>query len=167
MSIKKAFNTRAAARRRQRRLRARIALFMLAGGVLLVFAGLLALGERGPLAGLIPDRGTPRLQVSQDFVDLGAFWVGEPAQVTFTLTNTGDCPLRIKEQPYVEVVEGCCPPVPAVSSSVIMPGEQASLTLAFTMHAGMGGPHDFRVHLQTNDPAAPERELVVLSDWLE
>jgi hypothetical protein len=34
------------------------------------------------------------------------------------------------------------------------------------MHAGMGGPHDFRVHLQTNDPERPERELVVLSNWV-
>jgi len=33
------------------------------------------------------------------------------------------------------------------------------------MHAGMEGPHDFRVKLQTNDPASPVRELMVLSDW--
>ena len=33
------------------------------------------------------------------------------------------------------------------------------------MHAGMGGPHEFLVPLQTNDPAAPERRLIVRSDW--
>jgi hypothetical protein len=37
--------------------------------------------------------------------------------------------------------------------------------MQFTMHAGMAGPHDFRVTLATNDPAARERELAVRSDW--
>jgi hypothetical protein len=35
----------------------------------------------------------------------------------------------------------------------------------FMMHGDMGGPHDFRVHLETNDPITPSRELVVLSNW--
>jgi hypothetical protein len=39
------------------------------------------------------------------------------------------------------------------------------LTLAFTMHVGMGGAHDFLVPLRTNDPAAPERALRVRSYW--
>ncbi len=34
------------------------------------------------------------------------------------------------------------------------------------MHEGMGGPHDFRVILRTNDPAQPVKELVILSDWV-
>ena len=33
------------------------------------------------------------------------------------------------------------------------------------MPAGMGGPHEFRVHLYTNDPDEPEMVLVALSDW--
>jgi hypothetical protein len=33
------------------------------------------------------------------------------------------------------------------------------------MPEGMDGPHDFRVKVMTNDPDAPEIELVVLSDW--
>jgi hypothetical protein len=37
--------------------------------------------------------------------------------------------------------------------------------MQFTMHAGMAGPHDFRVTLATNDRATPERELIVRSDW--
>jgi hypothetical protein len=37
--------------------------------------------------------------------------------------------------------------------------------LTFTMHRGMGGPHDFRVALATNDPVTPNRELVVRSRW--
>lgn len=33
------------------------------------------------------------------------------------------------------------------------------------MHAGMGGPHEFRVVLRTNDPVEPEKALVAKSDW--
>ncbi len=35
------------------------------------------------------------------------------------------------------------------------------------MHEGMGGPHDFRVHLRTNDPDEPNKELVILSNWVD
>jgi hypothetical protein len=34
------------------------------------------------------------------------------------------------------------------------------------MHAGMDGPHEFRVHLRTNDPAEPNRPLTILSNWV-
>jgi hypothetical protein len=34
------------------------------------------------------------------------------------------------------------------------------------MHPGMGGVHDFRVRLLTNDPKKPENELTVLSNWI-
>jgi len=33
------------------------------------------------------------------------------------------------------------------------------------MHAGMDGPHQFDVHVKTNDPTNPEQVLVVRSDW--
>jgi len=33
------------------------------------------------------------------------------------------------------------------------------------MHEGMEGPHEFRVHVRSNDPVAPEKLLVVKSDW--
>jgi hypothetical protein len=35
----------------------------------------------------------------------------------------------------------------------------------FMMHEGMEGPHEFRVHLRSNDPVTPEKLLVVKSDW--
>ncbi len=34
------------------------------------------------------------------------------------------------------------------------------------MHEGMGGAHDFRVRLRTNDPVEPEKELTILSNWV-
>jgi hypothetical protein len=41
-----------------------------------------------------------------------------------------------------------------------------ALTLDYTMHAGMDGPHRFDVHVYTNDPQNPETVLVVKSDWV-
>jgi hypothetical protein len=40
------------------------------------------------------------------------------------------------------------------------------VSLSFNMHAGMDGPHEFRVHLRTNDPAEPNRQLTILSNWV-
>jgi hypothetical protein len=38
----------------------------------------------------------------------------------------------------------------------------------YTDHAAycMDGPHQFRVHLRTNDPAEPEKLLLVTSNWV-
>jgi hypothetical protein len=33
------------------------------------------------------------------------------------------------------------------------------------MHEGMGGPHEFHLHLRSDDPLEPEKLLVVKSDW--
>lgn len=49
---------------------------------------------------------------------------------------------------------------------VLQPGESTTLSMEFMMHGDMGGMHDFRVHLPSNDPTG-ERELVVLSNWVE
>jgi hypothetical protein len=38
--------------------------------------------------------------------------------------------------------------------------------MRFTMHEGMGGMHDFRLRLLTNDAREPEQEVVVLSNWV-
>jgi hypothetical protein len=34
------------------------------------------------------------------------------------------------------------------------------------MHESMGGEHEFRVLLRTNDPVEPEKELIILSNWV-
>ncbi len=49
----------------------------------------------------------------------------------------------------------------------LKPGETTTLSLRFIMHGDMGGMHDFRVHLATNDPQQPQVELTVLSNWVE
>lgn len=38
--------------------------------------------------------------------------------------------------------------------------------MEFMMHGEMGGRHDFRVHLLTNDPARPDATLRVVSNWV-
>jgi hypothetical protein len=45
-----------------------------------------------------------------------------------------------------------------------MPGQESTVTLRFQMHAGMDGPHEFRVHVRTNDPEMLDQQVVVLSN---
>lgn len=47
----------------------------------------------------------------------------------------------------------------------LQPGQSTTMRLQFMMHEGMGGPHDFRVYLETNDPVEPVKEIALLSDW--
>ncbi len=49
---------------------------------------------------------------------------------------------------------------------VVEPGQQTTLSMSFMMTASMDGPHDFRVHLPTNDTAWGDRTLQVLSNWV-
>jgi hypothetical protein len=49
---------------------------------------------------------------------------------------------------------------------VLRPGESTEISMRFMMHAGMGGPHDFRVRLLSNDAEQSEQELKVLSNWV-
>jgi hypothetical protein len=39
--------------------------------------------------------------------------------------------------------------------------------MEFMMHGDMGGRHNFRVHIFTDDPTEPERMVNVLSNWIE
>ena len=50
---------------------------------------------------------------------------------------------------------------------VLNPGERTLVSMQFMMHGDMGGRHDFRLHLPTNDPAQPSKEVVVLSNWVQ
>ena len=71
----------------------------LGGGLLLIAAVLFARGGSGG--------GTPSLKVDQDQIDYGFVKFGENRQFALQVTNTGDGTLRFKEQPYIEVLEGC------------------------------------------------------------
>jgi hypothetical protein len=50
---------------------------------------------------------------------------------------------------------------------VLQPGESTVVeSTSFTMHEGMDGPHNFAVHLKTNDPGNPDFVVNVLSNWI-
>jgi hypothetical protein len=34
------------------------------------------------------------------------------------------------------------------------------------MHAGMDGQHSFRVHIRSNDPVTPDKQVMILSNWV-
>jgi hypothetical protein len=111
--------------------------------------------------------GAPRLEVDREIVDLGDVQLGKRVEATFRLSNVGDGELVILGAPYVQVVDGCCPPVPALGTRILGPAQQTTLSIAFVMAGDMGGPHDFRIHFETNDPNWKGRTLTVLSNWVE
>jgi len=76
-------------------------LFVALGGGLLLFAAIL-FARNGGEGG-----GTPSMSVDQNQIDYGYVKFGENRQFTLKITNTGNGTLRFKEQPYIEVLEGC------------------------------------------------------------
>jgi hypothetical protein len=123
--------------------------------------------SRTPLSmlGARPHDGAPRLVVDKEVVDFGAVPYRKMIEAKFEIMNGGKEVLEFTEAPYIEVVKGCCPPSPVLGKKSLKPGERTTLSVAFMMYQGMGGPHDFRVHLQTNDPNIPDKTVQVLSDW--
>jgi hypothetical protein len=49
---------------------------------------------------------------------------------------------------------------------VLKPGDTTTLSMQFLMHGDMGGMHDFRVHLPSNDSTWSDKTLTVLSNWV-
>ncbi|MGE5221880.1 MAG: hypothetical protein ACM3PY_05560 [Omnitrophica WOR_2 bacterium] len=49
---------------------------------------------------------------------------------------------------------------------VLQPGDRTRLDMQFLMHGDMGGKHDFRVHIPSNDPKQTDKTVEVLSDWV-
>ena len=86
--------------RKQKRKNFPWLLAVLGGGVLLLAAVLFA---RNNATG----GGTPSIAVDQNKIDYGYVKFGETRQFAIQVTNSGDGTLRFKEQPYIEVLEGC------------------------------------------------------------
>ena len=53
------------------------------------------------------DGGTPSIAVDQQKIDYGDVKFGVNKTFAIKVTNTGDGNLRFKEEPYIEVLEGC------------------------------------------------------------
>ena len=75
-------------------------LVALGGGLLLIAAVLFPnrSGDGG---------GTPSITVDQQKIDYGYVKFGETRSIAVKVTNTGTGNLRFKDDPYIEVVEGC------------------------------------------------------------
>jgi hypothetical protein len=71
------------------------------GGVLLILAAVLLNNQGG-------DRGgTPALAVDQKVIDYGDVKFDVGKSFAIKVTNTGAGTLRFKEEPYIELLEGC------------------------------------------------------------
>ena len=51
--------------------------------------------------------GTPSISVDQQRIDFGNIQFGVTKSFAVKVTNTGDGRLRFKDEPYIEVLEGC------------------------------------------------------------
>lgn len=71
------------------------------GGILLIVAAFLFARQNGD------GGGTPTIAVDQQRIDYGDVKFGVNKTFAIKVTNTGDGTLRFKEDPYIEVVEGC------------------------------------------------------------
>ncbi|MCA0454014.1 MAG: DUF1573 domain-containing protein [Chloroflexi bacterium] len=111
--------------------------------------------------------GKPSAVVDQTNFDYGTVPNGSRIETTFHVKNVGDQQLFIVGEPQVEAVVGCCPPQTTVSQKFLNPGEEATVSMNFSMHTGMDGQHEFRVHVRTTDPDNPDQEVVVLSNWVQ
>jgi hypothetical protein len=76
-------------------------LLLALGGILVVIAGLLFARQNAD------GGGTPSIAVDQQRIDYGDVKFGVNKSFAIKVTNTGDGTLRFKEDPYIEVVQGC------------------------------------------------------------
>ncbi len=71
------------------------------GGVLLIVAAFFLTNQGGD------GGGTPSIAVDQQKIDYGDQHFNTNLTFAIKVTNTGDGTLRFKEDPYIEIVEGC------------------------------------------------------------
>lgn len=134
----------------------------------LVVAVVLLNSANQPQSVYVPEiTGRPGAVVAQAVVNHGDVQMEETVESAFTIRNVGDQPLVIFGEPRVELVQGCCPPRAVVSAMTVQPGQESQISMTYTMHEMMGGPHEFRVHVLTNDPNQAEIVLTALSNWVE
>lgn len=76
-------------------------IFLALGGVFVALAVFLFARQGGG------GGGTPSIVVDQQKIDYGDVKFGVNKSFAIKVTNTGDGTLRFKEEPYVEIVEGC------------------------------------------------------------
>jgi len=91
-------------RRKQQKKSVNPVVWFIGGGVLLIAAALfLAFGGSNSDSG----GGTPALAVDQQTIDYGDVKLNTNLTFEIKVTNIGDGALRFKEEPYIQVLEGC------------------------------------------------------------
>ncbi len=88
--------------RRQKQRKGFPWVFLAFGGIL-VIAALFLFAKQGDGDG----GGTSSIVVDQQKIDYGDVKFGVNKTFAIKVTNTGDGTLRFKEEPYIEVLEGC------------------------------------------------------------
>jgi hypothetical protein len=140
-------------------------LFIIGAGVVMIAVAVIG-GNRAATPAVAPAvTGAPALLVDKEKVDLGTIALGTTVEVKFEVTNVGDQPLVFTKAPYLEVVKGCCPQQPTMGQRTLNPGEHTTVAFPMMMHEGMGGYHDFRLHLPTNTPGQSDKTVQILSNW--
>ena len=76
-------------------------LLLALGGMLVVIAAFFFARQNGD------EGGTPAIAVDQQKIDYGDVKFGVNKTFAIKVTNTGDGTLRFKEEPYIEILEGC------------------------------------------------------------
>ena len=97
-------------KRSKRRGGSNLPLFLALAGFALVAAALFSLWKSGqPSMATVPVevQGQPSLKVDNDQLDFGDVKLGQTVTAAFTLSNVGDQTLRITQEPYIQVLEGC------------------------------------------------------------
>jgi len=77
-------------------------LLLVLGGVFIAVAAFLFARQGGGDGG-----GTPSIAVDRQKIEYGDQHFGTNLNFAIKVTNTGDGTLRFKDQPYIEVLEGC------------------------------------------------------------
>jgi H+/Cl- antiporter ClcA len=89
-------------RKHKRQKKKKIPWYLLAlGGILVIIAVFLFARQDGD------GGGTPSIVVDQQKIDYGDVKLGVNKTFAIKVTNTGGGTLRFKEEPYIEVLEGC------------------------------------------------------------
>lgn len=91
--------------------RSSLPLYVAGGALLVIVVGvvLLASAGRGSSGTSVPAQvtGRPSLVVDREQIDFGKVPLDIPVRATFKLSNVGDQPLQVLNQPVVEVKQGC------------------------------------------------------------
>ena len=126
----------------------------LAGGFMMILAGLFILPLPAPAAGA----GTPKIKFKETAWDFGKIKQGDVASHEFVFANEGDDTLTIEK---VSTTCGCTAAL--VSDRSIPPGKSGKIEVKFDSR-GYGGQITKVVYVQSNDPKDPQRPLEIKAE---